>query len=197
MTDIDDSTIREQTRNIILDHAKDIEYLSIGEMIADLDEFSGLPQDEFDRVQGRIDKMIRNAAVTVALPGDPDPNEALNVAYRERAHLVALLAAVYPSQLRENPDPDYPDWPIVYIQTPTGQMSWHLSPADVELFPHVKFGTDAEWDGHSTEEKYARMRHLTAQTAAAAKHGAENAQALDELRRATRRFLAAHGGEPQ
>lgn len=70
MTDIDDSTIREQARNIILDHAKDIEYLSIGEMIGDLDQFSGLPEEEFDRAQGRIDKMIRNAVVTVSWPGE-------------------------------------------------------------------------------------------------------------------------------
>lgn len=123
--------------------------------------------------------------------------EELNAAYRERAHLVALLAAVYPSQFCENPDPDYEDWPIVYVETPTGQASWHVSPQDTDLFPHVKFGTDAEWDGHTTDEKYARIRHLTAQTHAAGRRGAENAQALNELRGATRRFLAAYGGEPQ
>lgn len=87
----------------------------------------------------------------------PDP---LNAAYRERAHLVALLAAIYPAEFCENPDPDYEDWPIIYVQLPTGQASWHISPNDTDLFSGIKFGTDAEWDGHTTEAKYERIDKL-------------------------------------
>lgn len=94
-----------------------------------------------------------------------DPTDALNAAYRERAHLVALLAAIYPSEMHENPDADYDDWPIVMVQTPAGQMAWHLAPNDVDLFDHVKFETTAEWDEHTTDEKYARIRKLTAEVA--------------------------------
>jgi hypothetical protein len=43
-------------------------------------------------------------------------------------------------------DPAEPDWPVAYIELPTGQVSWHL-PAH----PVV-------WDGHTTPEKYARIR---------------------------------------
>lgn len=43
-------------------------------------------------------------------------------------------------------DPAEPDWPVVYIELPTGQVSWHM-PA------HPR-----EWDGHTTEQKYARIR---------------------------------------
>lgn len=87
--------------------------------------------------------------------------ELANV-YRERAHLVALLAALYPASIGRT-DPDTPDWPVVTLDTPAGQMSWHIAPDDVELFHHLdpdagQFG----WDGHSTEEKYARVRELTA-----------------------------------
>lgn len=89
-----------------------------------------------------------------------DPMESLNAAYRERAHLVALLAAIYPAEFRENPDPDYADWPIIYVDLPTGQASWHISPADVGLFSGIRFGTDAEWDGHTTEAKYDRIGKL-------------------------------------
>lgn len=91
----------------------------------------------------------------------------LNAAYRERAHLVALLAAIYPAELHENPDPGYDNWPIVMVQTPAGQMGWHLSPHDVDLFDHVRFDATIEWDNHTTDEKYARMRQLTAQLEAA------------------------------
>ena len=43
-------------------------------------------------------------------------------------------------------DEDEPDWPVIYLELPTGQVSWHLP-----MYP----GT---WDGHDTKEKYARCR---------------------------------------
>jgi hypothetical protein len=43
-------------------------------------------------------------------------------------------------------DPQEPDWPVVYIELPTGQVSWHV-PAYA-----------GEWDRHDTEEKYRRCR---------------------------------------
>lgn len=42
-------------------------------------------------------------------------------------------------------DPNEPDWPVAYIELPTGQVSWHLP-------KHTKI-----WDGHTTEEKYRRI----------------------------------------
>lgn len=86
-------------------------------------------------------------------------------AYRERAHLVALLAALYPAEMRDAPDT--PGWSIVYVTTPTGQMSWHLSYADAaDLFEHVPVAA-AEWDGHTTMEKYQRLDALTVRMAVA------------------------------
>jgi hypothetical protein len=46
-------------------------------------------------------------------------------------------------------DPKEPDWPVVYIELPTGQVSWHM-PA------HVK-----AWDEHSTATKYNRTAAYT------------------------------------
>jgi len=87
--------------------------------------------------------------------------------YRERAHLVAHLAAIYPSHIGPN-DPSEPDWAVLTLETPTGQMSWHISPEDVDLFSHVPTTTDERaWDGHTTDEKYERLRRLTTQRAAA------------------------------
>jgi hypothetical protein len=79
--------------------------------------------------------------------------------YRERAHLVAFLAAAYNSTIGFT-DPDEPDWAVVTIDTPEGQMAWHISPDDMDLFGHVSNYPDARWDGHTTEEKYERLRAL-------------------------------------
>jgi hypothetical protein len=79
-------------------------------------------------------------------------------AYRERAHLVAHLAACHPSvMLTDNTEPD---WPIVFVSTSAGQMSWHIAKADLELFGHVPATTEPTWDGHTTEEKYQRLAEL-------------------------------------
>lgn len=45
-------------------------------------------------------------------------------------------------------DPKEPDWPVVYIDLPTGQVSWHM--------PRY----EPEWDGHTTAEKYARIHEF-------------------------------------
>lgn len=39
-----------------------------------------------------------------------------------------------------------PEWPVVYIELPTGQVSWHM--------PEHEIG----WDHHSTEEKFKRIK---------------------------------------
>jgi hypothetical protein len=84
-----------------------------------------------------------------------------NSVYRDRAHLVALLAAQLPSHIGLT-DPDEPDWHVIVIDSPQGQMSWHVAAEDMDLFRHVRRTEpgDAPWDGHSTEEKYERIRRL-------------------------------------
>lgn len=69
-----------------------------------------------------------------------------NYAVRNRKVLQALgLAAEigYPCGVRL--DPEVPEWPVIYIELPVGQVSWHL-PEHNEPF-----------DGHSTDEKYHRI----------------------------------------
>jgi hypothetical protein len=90
---------------------------------------------------------------------DPD---ALTATYRERAHLAAHLAAGYPSVLVEGADAEAPDWPVLFVKLPTGQVSWHISPDDLGLFGHVRrtiggMPDAPAWDGHDTAEKYARV----------------------------------------
>lgn len=51
------------------------------------------------------------------------------------------------------------------MQTSAGQLTWHLAGADLDLFRHVPTLAAGDpgaptWDGHTTAEKYARMRTL-------------------------------------
>lgn len=80
--------------------------------------------------------------------------------YRERAHLVSFLTTVYPSVGAYN-DPLEPEFCIVYVETPVGQMSWYIHPDDMDLFDGMCIVGDAVWDGHSTEDKYRRLSGFT------------------------------------
>ncbi|MDH6116874.1 hypothetical protein ABH930_000293 [Kitasatospora sp. GAS204A] len=87
-------------------------------------------------------------------------------AYRERAHLVAWLAALHPAVIAPAPDIDEPGWQIIYLQiSPHRQASWHISPRDADLFKRVEHvpadDPRAQWDGHTTRQKYNRIRHHT------------------------------------
>lgn len=42
-------------------------------------------------------------------------------------------------------DQDEPDWPVIFIELPTGQISWHV--------PQY----ESVWDKHTTDEKYKRI----------------------------------------
>lgn len=81
--------------------------------------------------------------------------------YRERAHLVAHLSALYPSNIGYT-DPEEPEWAVVTITLPTGQASWHVAPDDMDLFGHVNTAAGERWDGHTTEQKYGRLDEATA-----------------------------------
>ncbi|RPE27299.1 hypothetical protein [Kitasatospora cineracea] len=92
-----------------------------------------------------------------------DAESARDGAYRERAHLVAWLAALYPSVLVPAPDVEDDGWQIVYLAVGAHhQFSWHIAPTDTDLFDHVERvnPTDprAQWDGHTTEQKYEAIR---------------------------------------
>lgn len=86
--------------------------------------------------------------------------------YEERNRLVAFLAAIFPSRRYAGEDPD---WPVVMVQVPgAGQCTWHYPAEQAHLFAHVQelsphdmFGETWVYDGHTTEEKYKRIRHGT------------------------------------
>lgn len=91
-------------------------------------------------------------------------------AYRERAQLLAWLAALHPAVIAPALDLDEPGWWILFLNPAAGgQMSWHISPRDAGLLAHVERvepdDRRAQWDGHTTEAKYQRVAALTAELA--------------------------------
>lgn len=103
-------------------------------------------------------------------PGDPATQ--MRALERERAHLVAALTthpAVTSAVLATDEDTEMAVCTnVVYLTTKHGQMSWHIADDDLDLFTHLPRVTGADvraaWDGHSTAEKYARLRDLLATT---------------------------------
>jgi hypothetical protein len=58
-----------------------------------------------------------------------------------QAHIVGLPVGI-------RIDPEEPEWPVVFIELPTGQVSWHIPQHGIP------------WDGHTTEEKFERIRRF-------------------------------------
>ncbi|WP_226966762.1 hypothetical protein [Streptomyces phaeolivaceus] len=125
--------------------------------------------DQLDALQlkaARMEHATKQAAeLSVRLE---DTERERDGAYRERAHLVALLAAMTDGAvLAPALDLDEPGWWIAYLNIGGRQASWHISPRDATLFGHVEHVTvddaRAQWDGHTTEEKYAGIAAHTAE----------------------------------
>ena len=84
-----------------------------------------------------------------------------DAAYLERNQVVAALAKVFPAcRARTAIEGWSEDWHgCVFIDLPTGQASWHFHDSQAYLFDFLPERA-VEWDGHTTEEKYARLAAL-------------------------------------
>lgn len=120
-----------------------------------------------------LDEFREKATAAVGLEPDAPMESTLkrigklsargSAAFTERNRVVALLCSLYPSvRMRTAIKGWDPEWHgCVFVQLPTGQASWHYHDSDAELFAHVPEGA-AQWDGHTTPEKYARVARLAA-----------------------------------
>lgn len=81
-----------------------------------------------------------------------------NNAYKERNQLVGLLSTLFPSGKAKTAIEGWDEaWHgCVYIDFPWGQASWHYHTDDEWMFSHLSPYTK-EWDGHTTEAKYAAI----------------------------------------
>lgn len=84
-----------------------------------------------------------------------------DAAYEERNRVVAALARCFPSGVGRTAIEGWSDdWHgCVYIDLPTGQVSWHFHDSHAHLFAGFPPYT-GQWDGHTTEEKYERVAAL-------------------------------------
>jgi hypothetical protein len=87
--------------------------------------------------------------------------EEKDEAYRQRNYLVAALARLFPSGIRAtNIEGWDPEWHgCVYIDLPSGQISYHYHDSEAHLFAHLPPYTK-EWDGHGKELVHNRLRLL-------------------------------------
>ena len=106
----------------------------------------------------RTSEEARGIAVAALL----DMQDRKDAAYEERNRVVAALATCYPATKWPTTIDGWNDeWHnCVYIQLPTGQVSWHYHDSQKDLFSHVP-RRKTGWDGHSTETKYRRVRKFT------------------------------------
>jgi hypothetical protein len=80
--------------------------------------------------------------------------------YQERSQLLgSLLVPLFGGIISYN-DPVHPDWPVLYSETPEGQMSWHIAPEDLGVFTGLQVIPTYPWDGHTTAQKYERLYRL-------------------------------------
>lgn len=78
-------------------------------------------------------------------------------AYFDRNQAVMALAKLamqqgYKTGIRI--DPQEPDWPVLMIDLPSGQVGWHL-PKDELTGTWPEY--DQAWDGHNLDEKRQRL----------------------------------------
>lgn len=134
------------------------------EVFSYLKHMPGYDEDSFPTygiILTLVQQGIERAADTEELCAGIE--RAKNLAYLERNLLVAFLSKLFPSHLAKHPESDTEwddDWcTIVFIDAPTGQLSWHIHDSEIGLFDHLEW-EENNWDGHTTEEKYERIREI-------------------------------------
>lgn len=122
-----------------------------------------LDEDKFMEIEG----IFTSAGFTPPVAAQPTDLEAMRQqkdgAYFERNQVVAALAKCFPSGVAKTAIEGWSeDWHgCVYIDLPTGQVSWHFHDSQAYLFKDLPPYAGA-WDGHDTPEKYRRVNALAA-----------------------------------
>jgi len=95
-------------------------------------------------------------------------SEKLNECYKERNQCIAAFCKLanrlgWPVYLAhhqmENVEEEWDnEWSnVVFVETPEGQVSWHIHRSELPLFKWMSMKKKNPWDGHDTEEKYDRL----------------------------------------
>lgn len=94
----------------------------------------------------------------------PPTGTSADLAYAERNRCVALVARMalalgLKAGVRRHEGGDWEDdWrTVLFIDLPTGQVSWHFHDSELELLEGLP-PYEGAWDGHDTPTKYERAR---------------------------------------
>lgn len=94
------------------------------------------------------------------MPSDEQANESpqkdMEAVYAERNLLACALAQATDAPSGWKPDPDLSDeWAIVWVETPVGEISWHVPRDMADELAGAKQDTD--YDGYSRAIKNDRL----------------------------------------
>lgn len=156
----------------ILTHPESEDQAKVREAAAILRNFAAQPTsqpvDPVHVINTAIAVVRRDAMIAgVPVAAQPTDLEAMRQqkdgAYFERNQVVAALAKCFPSGVAKTAIEGWSeDWHgCVYIDLPTGQVSWHFHDSQAYLFKDLPPYAGA-WDGHDTPEKYRRVNALAA-----------------------------------
>lgn len=106
-----------------------------------------------------------NKAQQVQWIEDKEHLKALSAVYTERNRVVAAFARMamacrWPACIGQDEDGGEGWRNVILIQTPTGQVSWHVHESEIHLFDFLPRNEEVKWDGHTTDEKYASLEQL-------------------------------------
>ena len=92
----------------------------------------------------------RAAATIRSLAAERDALKAkVDGVYSERNRLAAAFARIALAagfKAGKGVDPDETKWPVVYVETPNGQVSWHIASRDADILKGLP-DYEGQWDG--------------------------------------------------
>lgn len=57
--------------------------------------------------------------------------------------------------------PHYPGWPVLFLETPYGQISYHFPESMIAMVElHVDRDDNYQWDGHTVADVISRMKEI-------------------------------------
>ena len=99
--------------------------------------------------------MLRNALLVIMGRRDVKNESTPNEAYLDRNLCVQIMVKMAMKLGYSAGIKDDPEWPILYLDLPTGQVSWHIPKKEIACnFPEYQ----GQWDGHDLETKRNRLK---------------------------------------
>jgi hypothetical protein len=110
-------------------------------------------EEEFTRLAGRWNEGVSSETFVSAIRSVAAERDALKTkvdsVYSERNRLAAAFARMALAagfKAGKGVDPDETKWPVIYVETPNGQVSWHIANHDADILKGLP-EYEGRWDG--------------------------------------------------